>query len=234
VSGTDDLVEIETTFSILAMRLFESGTVAGTLQQIVRLAEEGVDACDAAGIFVQKDGVPTAAAVSGLLAAQLDRLQLEAGEGPCIDATNTGSTFYAEDLADDDRWPTFAPAATEAGVRSILSFSLSAQRLSALNLYARMPAAFGAVDRAQGQLFATLARLALDSASEREEDEARVGELNEALKTRELIGQAQGILMERERITAEQAFDVLRKASQRLNLKLRDVAQSLVDTGEPP
>ena len=115
-----------------------------------------------------------------------------------------------------------------------IAFSLSPERASALNLYARMPQAFGATDRAQGQLFATLARLALDSAEARAADDTRAANLAEALRTRELIGQAQGILMERERITADQAFDVLRRASQRMNVKLREVAVTLVETGETP
>ncbi len=106
--------------------------------------------------------------------------------------------------------------------------------VSALNLYARMPAAFGATDRAEGLIFATLARIALDNAGERADDETRVANLHEALKTRELIGRAQGILIERERITGEQAFDVLRRASQYLNIKIREVAQNLVETGESP
>lgn len=79
-----------------------------------------------------------------------------------------------------------------------------------------------------------MARQALDSAEERAADGKRAANLNEALRTRELIGQAQGILMERERITADQAFDVLRRASQKVNIKLRTVAETLVETGEAP
>jgi AmiR/NasT family two-component response regulator len=79
---------------------------------------------------------------------------------------------------------------------------------------------------------ATLAGLALTSAEQREHDEQQMVNLQAALSTRELIGQAQGILMERERITAADAFDVLRRASQHLNVKLRDVAQTLIETGE--
>jgi hypothetical protein len=124
--------------------------------------------------------------------------------------------------------------AAESGIRCVLALSLSAERLSALNLFATLPAAFGATDRAKGQLFATLARLALDSAEERAAGEERSLNLQTALHSRELIGQAQGILMERERITAEQAFDVLRRASQHLNIKLSAVASNLVETGESP
>jgi len=97
-----------------------------------------------------------------------------------------------------------------------------------------MPAAFGATDRAKGLIFATLAGIALDTAEQRADDEKRYDNLHQALRTRELIGQAQGILMERERITGDQAFDVLRRASQHLNIKIREVARTLIETGETP
>ena len=228
----DDDVDLETALSEIAVELFSSPTVQGTLQRIVDLASSTVDGCQAAGIFVLQQSVASTAAASDQLAVEIDRLQIEAGEGPCLDAAIGGSTFYATDLLDDDRWPIFGPLAVAAGIRSVLAYAFTGDRLSALNLYGQLPAAFGATDRAQGQLFATLATLALESAEERAAGEERAGQLSQALKTREVIGQAQGILMERERITADQAFDVLRRASQRLNLKLRDVARTLVDTGE--
>ena len=103
-----------------------------------------------------------------------------------------------------------------------------------LNLYAPLPAAFGATDRAQASLFAVLAHIALATAQERTDNIERADNLVIALRTRELIGQAQGILIERERITADQAFDVLRRASQHMNIKLRTVAETLIETGETP
>ncbi len=219
----------------MAIALFSAGTVAGTLAQIVQLAEHTVDNCDGAGVLaVDEHGVVATVAASNAMAAALDAAQVAVEEGPGLDASNLGLTCYTADLADEERWPLFAPAATTLAVRSVLAYSLSADRLSALNLYATLPAAFGATERAQGQLFATLARLALDSAEDRALDEARTENLNRALRTRELIGQAQGILMERERITSDQAFDVLRRASQRMNVKLREVAEALVETGESP
>lgn len=232
--SADESLDLESNFSQIALELFEPGTVLHTLQQIVDLAERTVEGCDAAGIFLVEADKATTAAASGPLVAVIDDLQIKSGEGPCLDALSGFSTFHAVDLADDVRWPHFAPEAVAAGVRSILAYSLSADRPSALNLYAHMPAAFGVTDRAQGHLFATLARLALETAEERAADGKRTSNLTEALRTRELIGQAQGILMERERITADQAFEVLRKASQKMNVKLRDVAANLVETGEAP
>ena len=230
----DQLLDLESRVAQVAVALFAAGSVQVTLQRIVDLAERAVDGCEAAGIFLDDHGTVSTAAASGALVEVVDRLQIGAGEGPCIDASRSNSTFYAADLIDDQRWPTFGPLAVATGIRSVLAYSLSADRPSALNLYAQLPAAFGATDRAQGLLFATLASLALDSAQERASEEKRAGNLIDALRTRELIGQAQGILMERERITGDQAFDVLRRASQHMNIKLREVAETLVETGESP
>lgn len=234
MSHADRLVDLESSFSEVALALFQAGTVGGTLQRIVDLAERAVDGCEAAGILLVDDGKITTASASSELVVVVDQMQIDAAEGPCLDASTRRTTVYADDLIDDPRWPTFAPPAVAAGVRSVLAYPLSAGRPSALNLYAGLPAAFGATDRAQGQLFATLAQLALDSAEGRASEERRAGNLVAALRTRELIGQAQGILIERERITGDQAFDVLRRASQHMNIKLREVAETLVETGESP
>jgi len=145
------------------------------------------------------------------------------------------SSFYADELVGETAWPVFGPGATEKGIRSVLALPLMMSTgAGALNLYARQPAAFGVVDRAKGMLLASLASLALNAAHAHEDEQRRAGNLVTALTTRELIGQAQGILMERERITGDEAFDILRRASQHLNRKLRDVAQDLVDTGQQP
>lgn len=225
--------ELEQNLADVALALFATGSVERSLQLTVDLAVETIDGCDAAGIFVSRDGRVTTVASTDPIVVELDDLQIASDEGPCMDALAGGHPF-ASDLADDSRWPTFGPAAARAGIRSVLAFRLSEEPVSALNLYARLPAAFGATDRAQGLIFASLAGLALDLAGERADDLLRFANLQEALRTRELIGQAQGILIERERITSDQAFDVLRRASQHLNIKVREVALTLVETGETP
>jgi MoxR-like ATPase len=120
-------------------------------------------------------------------------------------------------------------------VRSALAIPLLNEGAgSALTLYARYPLAFGVIDRGRGLLLAVLAGRALSTARSHEVEERREANFRAALATRELIGQAQGILMEREHITGNQAFDVLRRASQHLNIKLRDIARDLIETGERP
>lgn len=181
------------------------------------------------------DGQATAPAASGTVAAGLDALQQELGEGPCLDAIASGGAIYAGDLADGSPWERWGPAAVEAGVRSVLALVMSAdRRRGSLNCYGAYPQAFGVIDRGKGTVLAALARLTLSMADERQAAETKAGNLEVALATREMIGQAQGILMERKRITADQAFDILRRASQHLNVRLRDIAQRLVDTGEDP
>ena len=123
-------------------------------------------------------------------------------------------------------------------MRSLLALALPANgtppALGALNLHGRYARALGVIDRGRGIFLAALAARALTTARTHEDDERRAANLLAALVTREMIGQAQGILMERERITAGQAFDILRRASQHLNRKLREIAQDLVETGETP
>jgi GAF domain-containing protein len=165
----------------------------------------------------------------------VDMLQHRTGEGPCLDAIADGTIVYADDLSDDPRWALYGPLAAELGIRSVLAVPLTAAySVGALNLYARYPRAFGVIDRARGILLAALAGVAVTSAQTHEAEDLRSDNLREALGTREMIGQAQGILMERERVTGEEAFDILRRASQHLNIRLREVAQSLVDTGQQP
>ncbi|MEO5680825.1 MAG: GAF and ANTAR domain-containing protein [Acidimicrobiales bacterium] len=234
--STDDVSagELERNLVVVARALFAAGTVAGSLQRTVELAVATVEGCDAAGVFSLRDGVVVTAAATEPLVVELDELQFAHGQGPCLDAVAGGGTVYAAELAEDERWPRFGPAAAQVGIRSALAFRLSDRPASALNLYARRSAAFDATARAKGLIFATLAGLALDAAEERAGDEQRAANLHEALVTRELIGQAQGILIEREHITGDKAFDVLRRASQHLNVKVREIARTLVETGEAP
>ncbi|MGH9128220.1 MAG: GAF and ANTAR domain-containing protein [Acidimicrobiales bacterium] len=233
---TDVIVELFDEFSCTTRTLHAAVGVRATLQAIVDLAVDTVEACDAAGIFVLDDGGGVSNPVyAGVVASHVDALQISLQEGPCLDAIAKQGVFYAADLADDPRWASFGPEASAGGFRCLLAFPLRDDgTLGALNLYARYPSAFGIIDRAKASLLATLAGPTLARTQVHEAEEIRAENLQAALVTRELIGQALGILMERERISGEQAFDILRRASQHLNVKLREVARRLVDTGERP
>ena len=235
IVDSDPASDLAANFSEAAQLLFGAGSVPDTLAQVVELAVATVEGCDFAGLFLLEKDVITSPIHTDPIVDEVDALQHECGEGPCLDAITRRLLFYAEDLIDDPRWPSFGPRANAAGIRSVLALPLTnVGSLGALNLYARYPAAFGVVDRAKGVVLASLAGLAVSAARSHEDEERRAANLNAALATRELIGQAQGILMERERISSDQAFDILRRASQHLNRKLRDVAQDLVDTGMRP
>jgi GAF domain-containing protein len=231
----DSFSEFALSFSETAGSLFAAGGVTNTLLSVVDLAVSTIEGCDCAGLFLIDTGVVTTPVHTDPLVVEIDSFQHQTNEGPCLDAIAQRLIFYAEDLDKDPRWPHFAPLATRAGVRSVLALPLSADaQLGALNLYARYPSAFGVVDRAKAAILVSMASLALSVAHSHENEERRAANFHAALSSRETIGEATGILMERERITPEQAFDVLRQASQHLNVKLREVAQNLIDTGEDP
>lgn len=230
--GADDLAAA---FAAVATALSGAVTVEELAGLIVKLAVRTVDACDLAGVMARRDDQPFTLAASEELVRALDQLQVKTDQGPCIDVLAGHTTEYAADLTEDHRWPRFSAQAASVEVRSVLAIAIGGHdKPAALNLYARLPHAFGPVDRGQAAIFATHARLALAEQRGHNHDTATEGQLRDALAMREVIGQAQGILMERDRVTARQAFDVLRRASQHLNIKLRDVAQALVDTGEDP
>ena len=164
---------------------------------------------------------------SGQLSADIDRLQSETGEGPCLDSAFLEQTVRVPDLAAEERWPAFVERARGVGAESMLSFQLFVQRdtLGALNLYARTAHAFDDEAENVGQLFAAHASVALACARKRDQLEA-------GMATRDLIGQAKGILMERYALTGDRAFAMLTRVSRTSNVKLRDVAGELVRARE--
>jgi GAF domain-containing protein len=229
-------------FAGIARTLFSARTVGETLQQIVDFAVLTVEGCDAAGISLLTGSRVTTPVYSHPVALEVDSVQYETAEGPCLDAITKETIVFAEDLAEDPRWPIFGPMAATLGMRSLLFCGLFADgTFGALSLHAGLRRAYGVIDRTKALIFATHAGVAL-GAAEAFEDAAislnseihRVENLLRALASREIIGHAEGIIIERERITADQAFGVLRRASEHLNIKLREVAQYVVDTGEIP
>ena len=231
----DPVADLADDMTATVEALLTAGSVGETLARLIELAVSTIDGCDYAGIFVSEGGVISTPYSTDTLVVELDGFQQSTGEGPCLDAVSRGAAFYADDLSEDPRWPRFGPAATAIGVRSLLALPLRVNETpGALNLYSRFAGAFGVIDRGKGSLLAAVAGVAFTAARSHEDEERRTANFQAALATREMIGQAQGILMERERITAAEAFDILRRASQHLNVKLRDIAQNVVDTGERP
>ncbi|EFQ84789.1 ANTAR domain protein [Aeromicrobium marinum DSM 15272] len=155
---------------------------------------------------------------------EADHLQYSLKEGPCVDAATEARSFISPDLANDERWPTWGPAAVELGFRSMLAVDLFAreQRIGAINLYGDGSRDFDEADLRVLQSVAPHAAAAISSLRTEEG-------LIAALDSRVIIGQAQGVLMERYSVDADRAFQILRRFSQSLNVKLRDVAARIVD-----
>ncbi|MGY1837658.1 GAF and ANTAR domain-containing protein [Blastococcus sp. SYSU DS0510] len=160
---------------------------------------------------------------------EVDAPQERLGQGPCLDAIWEQKAVRVDDIGADDRWPEFSMQAGGRGVGSMLAFQLFVEgdRLGALNLYARTPGAFDDECQEIGQMFATHASVALAGAAHEQH-------LRHGMSSRDVIGQAKGILMERHRLTADEAFGVLTRVSQELNRKLVDIARDLTVTGAVP
>jgi GAF domain-containing protein len=205
------------------------GDVERTLRSITTAAVRTVPGAEFASIsFVTGRQVHPRGSTSDRAAA-IDGLQSELDQGPCLDALRDHATVRVDDFATEQRWPRFAAEASRRGAGSLLSFQLftDGTNLGALNLYATAPRAFGADSETVGQIFASHAAVALSAARQEEN-------LLHALDGRDLIGQAKGILMERYRLTAAQAFELLVRASTHTNRKLFDIADELTTTGAMP
>jgi GAF domain-containing protein len=197
------------------------------LDRVVTLAVAMVPGADEATItMVRARRHVYSAAATGDLARWFDTLQNDTGEGPCLDAMWNQQTVRVDDLAADPRWPVLGPRAAERGVGSMLCLQLFAHEdtLGALDLLAHEQAAFTDESEHIGLLLASHAAIAVADAQ-------KLGHATVALANRDIIGQAKGILMERFKITSDEAFDVLAKVSQDTNRKVYAVAEDLARTG---
>ena len=222
--------EVAEEFAAVARRLGADPDIDSTLSRICALAVERVPGCRHSAISLPagRGRIETRGA-TGDVPVAVDRIQYETGQGPCLEALGHADVVECLDLARDHRWPSFAPlAVTETGIRAMLSIRLYVEErtLGALNLYSDMPAAFSGSGLAVrwGRIYAAHASLALSGARAQTE-------LYEALESRETISVAIGILMGRQQISRTEAFDVLRRASQRMNRKLREVASDIAGSG---
>ncbi|MDQ6875089.1 MAG: GAF and ANTAR domain-containing protein [Actinomycetota bacterium] len=227
---TEEVGDLSETFASIARELMAEDDVHQTLERTVQLAVETIDGCDFAGVSLFRGREIESPAQTDEMVTLADRMQVDLGEGPCLSAMREEQTVQVDDLSADARWPRWAPrVAAELGVRSMLAFQLynSKDSLGALNLYSKQVDAFDADARGVGLVFASHAAVALTGAQIEEN-------LKRAVQTRNLIGQAQGILMERFGLSADKAFELLRRVSQNQNVKLRDVAARLAVTRQSP
>ncbi len=209
----------------LAIEMQNQVDTEATLRSIVVGAVAIVPGTTWAGISLVHGNAVEARVPSDPLVAKLDTLQSEINEGPCLSALRERRTVLINDMATETRWPNFCEAAIEYGARSLLSFQLfvTSQNLGALNLYGDEAGAFSEDAVFTGELLAQHASVALFGA-------AAEAQFDDALSTRDVIGQAKGIIMERFDLEAFAAFDLLRKLSQESNQRLVDIARAVVKT----
>ncbi len=228
----DEVVRVAELFGSIARALAAHEDPSAILTRVVDLAVEHLHGCEYAGISLVEGRKITSPASSHEVPMIVDRIQSETDEGPCIDAIKEHEVFRTGQLAKEDRWPSFsARAHEETGIQSILSVRLfvDADTMGSLNMYSTVEDAFDDTDVALASVFAAHAAIAMSAARREEQLEAKAA-------SRDLIGRAKGILMAQSSIDDAQAFDLLRRASQRLNIKLTDVATRIVDGGQvaPP
>jgi hypothetical protein len=215
-----------------ALELHGEPTMEETLDRVLEYAVKALDCSYAGVVFVQagKTGaeVETTAATHEVVTL-LDKVQQECGEGPDMDVLSDRFSIIVSDTETETRWPTWARRVAECGIRSLLSVRLytSSNTVGTLNLYDHLPDKFDVDDQAVAHILARHAAVALSSARETEH-------LWRAIDARKIIGQAQGILMERFDLTADKAFSVLLRHSQDKNIKLRVVAERLIATRKLP
>ena len=228
--GRDSRTESQAdAFAGLAHDLHEGKNSEETLRRIVDSAVALVG-CDYAGVLVTRKGNKfDAITATDPIAEKADALQVDLHEGPGIAAVSDACTTLVSDTATDMRWPRWAAGTRDLHLGSVLAVRLwtSQSALGALNLYARSPRWFDADALPVAEVLGRHASIALASA--RQEDS-----LQQAIEARTLIGQAQGILMERFDLDEESAFKVLRRHSQNTNLKLNEVARILVNSRTLP
>jgi GAF domain-containing protein len=225
-------------FIELQNALLSTQSVEEFLHEMTVIAARQVTDGLSCAMTMQPGGQPLTVACSDPVAARVDEVQYELGDGPCLRAMRDAEMVTIEDTAAMERWPAFESEAAKAGIRSCLALPLMihGESIGALNLYARAASAFGLEETRRAASFAENASGALALARRLASYSALNAQLRASLSSRSVIDQALGIIMAREQTTQAKAFATLRKASQDTNVKLRDLAAAVVTSvsGEPP
>ncbi|WP_019816046.1 GAF and ANTAR domain-containing protein [Saccharomonospora saliphila] len=224
--GRDDVdadsLRLDDVLADLARSVESENDLTGTVGSIVDAVRVTVPHADHVGLCLLEERGPRSVAASSTLTATLEQVQRDLGEGPSMDPRTT-RPHRAGDLASDPRWPRFAEAATERGVVSMLALPLFTTNawLGMLTLFSAEPHAFDGETEHLAELFAAQAAVAIAGVN-------RTERMRAALTTRDVIGTAKGILMQRHQLDAEAAFALLVRASRHTDRTLRDVAEWLV------
>lgn len=210
----------------MARTLAKERTLDAVLAEVTSAAVDLIPGVDTAGILLIKPGGGfDSLAVTSELPAQLDVLQMTFDEGPCVQAALADTIVQTNDFRVEARWPRYSPAVAEIGVLSGLSFKLytGSRTAGALNLFGFEPREWSVDDESTGTVLAAHAAAAIIATQQEQQ-------LQAALLSRDRIGQAKGIIMERFGIDDVHAFEMLRQLSQEQNIKLVDIAARVVGT----
>jgi len=207
-------------------------TLEQVLTDVTRIAAQGIPGAEATSITLLRDEKAFTVAHHGEMALAADELQYAHGYGPCMDAGRGGVLLRVDDMRTEERWPDYvAHVVRSTPVRSSLSVPLPYQGTSigALNNYSTQPAAFASPDSLRAGLeVAEVVAVAVANADAHHQLSEQTRNMRVAMESRAVIEQAKGVLMAQRHVDAEQAFEILREASQRYNRKLRDIALGIV------
>ena len=230
--GEYDLVGVAAAMRSLSQRVARDDGDRAPLDALVDVAAERVPGARWVSVSMLRSGRFTTAASTAEQAVRADVMQYDIGSGPCVDAVLKESLYVTGEVGTDPRWGEWGRRAnTEVGVNSVLSQRLHLQGqdevVAGLNIYSDAPGAFDRAAVGVALILATHGAMVLSQQLASRE----VGHLGKALISNREIGVAIGILMSQRRFTREEAFDVLRVASQNSNRKLADIAVEVADTG---
>jgi GAF domain-containing protein len=204
------------------------------LDDITRIAAQGIPGAEATSITLLRGEKAYTAAFHGEMALAADELQYEHGYGPCMDAGRGGVLLRVDDMLTETRWPDYVAHVTQTtDVRSSLSVPLPYQgsSIGALNNYSSRPGAFATPESLQAGLeVAEVVAIAVANADAHAQLGEQARNMRLAMESRAVIEQAKGVLMAQRHVDADQAFEILREASQRYNRKLRDIALGIVES----
>ncbi|RBY93659.1 antitermination regulator [Blastococcus sp. TF02-8] len=211
--------------------------LSDVLGEITGIAARAIPGAEAVSTTLIRDDKPFTAAYTGEMALTADELQYAEDGGPCIDAGRGGVVLRIDDMRSEERWPAYIARVRETEVRSSLSVPLPYQGswIGALNVYSTQPQAFAGPESLEAGLGAAEAiavAVANADAHAQLADQAR--NMRIAMESRAVIEQAKGVLMAQRHCDAEQAFEILRQASQRYNRKLREIAAGIVESTQTP
>ena len=231
----DDLVQLA--FDELGRMSFADHSLQSVLQKVTDLAARVLPGEPATSVTIVDGGRATTVAASHPLARQLDQVQYAQGSGPCLQAATTGVVVELLDTATESRWAPFPRVAAQRDCKGVMSFPLPPQELisGGLNVYSRSTSQpLDERTRAVAARFAAYAVVPVSNMYLYESAVERAEHLRTALDSRAVIDQAKGILMERYKLSADQAFTALATVSMESNTRVRDIAERFVETGELP